>query len=221
VGTAILGNLPFQQGRITVHSVVLKQINTSGNQITQNSITIELFDDGRARFFIPLRRDNVTDGRTVSREVKSSQVRSVLEEHLRQDTDLDVAIFFNLTMLWQAVLTLTNFYLDWLKDDMSLIHDFRVIIRGNGLWRTIAFVDHDRWAEYVRTFHLPLMANDEVKVPEERREGVDIDIDESPASLWGALITIIGMMFGFPTETLRDLIATFKSDTIDGHNPTT
>jgi len=218
--TVILGNLPFQQGRITVNSVVLKQINTGNNQITQNSISIELFDDGRVRFFIPLRTIKVTDGERVLSEVKSRQVRAVLEDYLRQDTDLYLAKLFDLTMLWQAVIALTNFYLDWLKDDISLVHNFRAIICGNGLWRTIAFVDHDRWAEYARIFHLPLMTNDEVKVPEEKREGADIDIDESPESLWVALITIIGMMFGFPIETLRDLIATFKADKLDGHGPT-
>jgi hypothetical protein len=96
--TVILGNLPFQQGRITFNSVILKQINTGNNQITQNSISIELFDDGRARFFTPLRTIKITDGEKVLSEVKSRQVRAVLEDYLRQDTDLYLAKFFDLTM---------------------------------------------------------------------------------------------------------------------------
>jgi hypothetical protein len=115
---------------------------------------------------------------------------------------------------------LANFYLDWVKNDLSLIHNFRVLVRGNGLWRTVAFVDDDRWAEYVRTFHLPIMANDEVKIPEEREEGATIDIDESPTSLWGALLQIIGMMFGLPTETLMNLIRTFTANAINEYDHT-
>jgi len=210
----LLGNIPFQQGRTTVNSVFLKQINTNANQITHNSLSLELFNDGRARFFIPLRIIKVTDGDTVSNEVRSRQVRVILEEFLRQDTDLYIAKFFDLTSLWQAVLVLVNFYLDWLKNDLSLIYNFRALVRGNELWRTVAFVDNDRWAEHARTFHLPIMANGTVTIPEERREGAIIDINDSPESLWGTLLPIVGMMFGFPMETLRELIATFTADTV-------
>ena len=216
----LLGNIPFQQARVMLNSVFLKQINTNANQITQNSLSMELFDDGRARFFIPLRIIKVIDGETVSSEVRSRQVRAVLEDHLRQDTDLFVAKFFDLTTLWQAALVLANFYLDWVKNDLSLIHNFRVLIHGSGLWRTVAFVDDDRWAEHVRTFHLPMMANDEAKIPEERREGAIIDIDESPESLWTTLLPLIGLMFGLPTETLMALIARFTADTLNEHHPT-
>jgi len=213
-----LGYLPFQQGRAMLNSVFLKQINTNANQITQNSLSMELFDDGRARFFIPLRIIRVIDGERVSSEVRSGQVRAILEEHLRQDPDLFVAKFFDLTALWQAVLVLTNFYLDWVKDDLSLIHNFRVLIRGKGLWRTVAFVDDAHWAEHVKTFHLPLMANDEMKIPEERREGAIIDLNESPVSLWNTLLLLMGMMFGLPTETLLDLIRTFRADGTNKHD---
>jgi hypothetical protein len=119
-----------------------------------------------------------------------------------------------------ATLGLANFYLDWVKDDLSLIQSFRVSVRGNGLWRTVAFVDDDRWAEHARTFHLPIMANDKVDIPEESGTGAMIDIDESPASLWGALLQIIGMMFGLPVETLRDLIRTFTAHAINEHDST-
>ncbi len=215
-----LGYLPFQQGRAMLNSVFLKQINTNANQITQNSLSMELFDDGRARFFIPLHIIKVTDGQRVSSEVRARQVRAILEDHLHQDSDFYLAKFFDLTSLWQAVLVLANFYLDWVKDDLPLIHNFRVLIRGKGLWRTVAFVDDDRWAEHVRTFHIPLMANDEVKIPEERREGAIIETGESLASLWGTLLPLIGLMFGPPTETLKDLIETFKADTLNEHDLT-
>ena len=67
--------------------------------------------------------------------------------------------------------------------------------------------------------NLPIMANNEVKIPEERREGAVIDIDVSPTSLWGTLLPLIGLMFGFPIETLKELIATFTADTINEHDP--
>ncbi len=211
----LLGNIPFQQGRAMTNSVFLKQINPNAHQITQNSLSMELFEDGRARFFIPLRIIRVIDGETVSSEVRSRQVRAVLEDHLRQDNDLYLAKFFDLTILWQVVLGLVNFYLDWVKNDLSLIYNFRVSVRGNGLWRTVAYVDEDRWAEHARTFHLPMMAHDEVTIPEERREGAIVDIDESSASLWGALLQVIGMLFGLPVETLRDFIRTFVANAIN------
>ena len=149
----------------------------------------------------------------------SRQVRAVLEDHLRQDNDLYLAKFFDLTSLWKAAVLMANFYLDWVKDDLPLIHNFRVLLRGKGLWQTVAFVDDDRWAEHARTFHLPIMANNEVKIPEERREGAIIDIDESPESLWAMLLPLIGLMFGLPTETLRELVETFKADAINGSVP--
>lgn len=214
-----LGKIPFQQGRAMLNSVFLKQISTNANQITQNSLSIELFDDGRARFFIPLSIINVLNGETVASEVTSRQVRAVLEDHLRQDNDLYLAKFFDLTSLWKAAVLMANFYLDWVKDDLPLIHNFRVLLRGKGLWQTVAFVDDDRWAEHARTFHLPIMAKNEVKIPEERREGAIIDIDESPESLWAMLLPLIGLMFGLPTETLRELVETFKADAINRSVP--
>jgi hypothetical protein len=63
------------------------------------------------------------------------------------------------------------------------------------------------------------MANNEVKIPEERRGGAIIDIDESPESLWAMLLPLIGLMFGLPTETLRELVETFKADAINGSVP--
>jgi Putative DNA-binding domain len=216
----LLGKIPFQQARAMLNSVFLKQINSNAHQTTQNSLSMELFDDGRARFFIPLRIIKVTNGEIISSEVRSRQVRVILEDHLRQDADLYLANFFDLTSLWQAAFLMANFYLDWVKNDLPLIHNFRVLLHGNRLWRTVAFVDEDRWAEHVRTFHLPIMANNEMKIPEERREGVVINIDESPESLWSALLPLIGLMFGLPTETLRDLVETFKADTINKHGLT-
>jgi hypothetical protein len=213
-----LGNVPFQQGRAMLNSVFLKQINPNANQVIQNSLSMELFDDGRARFFIPLQTMKVIDGETVSSEVRSRQARVVLEELLRQDNDLYLAKFFDLTSLWKIVLTLANFYLDWMKDDLSLIHNFRAVLHGKELWRTVAFVDDDRWAEHVRTFHLPIMANKEVEIPEERREGFLIDINESPKALWSVLLPLVGLMFGLPIETLQELIATFKADTLNEHD---
>lgn len=210
-----LGKIPFQQGRVTLNSVFLKQININTNQIMHNSLSMELFDDGRARFFIPLHIIKVLNRETIVSEVTSNQVRAVLENHLRQDNDLYLAKFFDLTSLWKAAMLMVNFYLDWVKDDLSLIHNFRVLIHGKELWRTVAFVDDDRWAEHVRTFHLPIMANNEVKIPEERREGAIINIDESSEALWGTLLGLVGLMFGLPTETLRDLMETFKADTVN------
>ena len=216
--TPLLGNIPFQQGRAMASSVFLKQINPNAHQITQNGLSVEFFEDSRARFFIPLRTIRILNGESVVSEVRSRQVRTVLEDYLRQDNDLYLAKFFDLTTLWQAALGLANFYLDWVKDDLSLIQSFRVSVRGNGLWRTVAFVDDDRWAEHARTFHLPIMANDKVDIPEESGTGAMIDIDESPASLWGALLQIIGMMFGLPVETLQDLIRTFTAHAINEHD---
>jgi len=120
---------------------------------------MELFDNGRARFFIPLQIIKVIDGGMVSNDVISMKVRSLLDDHLREDNDLYIAKFFDLTSLWKALAVLANFYLDWVKDDLPLIHNFRVLLHGKGLWRTVAFVDDDRWAKHVRTFHLPIMAN--------------------------------------------------------------
>jgi hypothetical protein len=206
--------VPFQQGRVTPNSVFLKQINSGANQITQISLSMELFDDGRVRLFIPLRRIHVIDREALSPEITSRQVRTILEDHYRQDANLHMAKFFDLTTLWQAILALTNFYLDWVQDDLDLISNFRVELRGNDLWRTVAFVDDDRWAEHVRTFHLPIIANNEVTIPEERREGVIIDPKESPTPLWGTLLPLAGLMFGLPIETLMGLIETFKANVL-------
>ena len=62
------------------------------------------------------------------------------------------------------------------------------------------------------------MANDKVDIPEESGTGAIIDIDESLTSLWGALLQIIGMMFGLPMETLQDLIRTFTAHAINEHD---
>jgi Putative DNA-binding domain len=106
--TPPLGNIPFQQGRAMANSVFLKQINPNAHQITQNSLSVEFFVDGRARFFIPLHIIRAIDGETVSSEVRSRQARAVLEDLLRQDNDLYLAKFFDLTTLWQAALGLAN-----------------------------------------------------------------------------------------------------------------
>src|SRR5258708_37958951 len=103
--------------------------------LVTNSLSIELIDDGRARFFIPLRIINVLNGETVASEETSRQMRAVLEDHLRQDNDLYLAKFFDLTSLWKAAVLMANFYLDWVKDDVPLIHNFRVLLRGKGLWQ--------------------------------------------------------------------------------------
>lgn len=205
------GHMPFDIAQIaTSQSVILRQ--TTRARVAFNSMTVELFVDGRARFFLPLIQKNVFEAGFVSKTLQSDKVKEVLQHLLRttpgQESSLEHTHFFDIFSLWSSILVLLNFYLDWLGSDRLLITEMRTAIRCNEVWRAVPFADRDEWGDHVEKFGLPLVMTSTVAMPDVLEQSMIVPLEDAESSLWVKLLLVVGMAFGLPGETLTALIAT-------------
>jgi Putative DNA-binding domain len=204
------GNIPFDIAQVTSQSVILRQVTPS--RATFNSLAIELFVDGRARFFLPLSKKNIFEAGFISNALQSKKAKEALQRLLQDPSGtvypLEYAHFFDISPLWTSILVLLNFYLDWLGNDRLLATEVRTALRCSGVWRTIPFVDKDEWGDYIEKFGLPVMLTDEMTVPETLEQGRIVPLEDAESSLWVALLLMVGMVFGLPGELLVPLITT-------------
>lgn len=193
------GNLPFNSGQLGVGSVILKQIDPS--EIAFNSLSAELFIDGRAKLFIPLKFMHTLHSVNID-ELKSVEVRQALTKITTSDKQLNSALirFFDIQGLWTTVTVLLNFYQEWYGKALEQI-SLRVAITMENVWRSSPFCDADEWGIYVQKFGLPVQNTDFIRIPNQKGKGLVMKFP-----LWTTICPLIGMGFGLSADLYSFLV---------------
>ncbi|MFN8515009.1 MAG: ATP-binding protein [Thermomicrobiales bacterium] len=190
----ITGNSPFDTALPTHESTILRQ--HAGISRAYNSLSVELFEDGRAKLFIPIHAMNVLQDID---QVESSRVRSVLRS-LEGDDNSYLLRFLDVAQLWAGVAILVAFYRDWIRDEFGAAgpSSIKVAIRLVSAWRAVPFFDHDAWGEHVEKVGLPVILADDIRVPSELGRAIEYPWDDNLLNL--TLGSIINETLGLPVE---------------------
>jgi hypothetical protein len=101
---------------------------------------------------------------------------------------------FDIGKLWLAVTVLSGFYMEWLRD-LTPISGFDVAVEFHGVWRHVALVDFDSWAQHVEELGLPVLMRDRIRAPATGSSRVNMDED-----LWLVLCGNLSLAAGIPGE---------------------
>lgn len=213
----VTGNLPFNSGRLTNDSLIARQTHPESVRI--NSLMVEFFFDGRAKFFIPLAYVPAgQDARLGS--LKSKDTARVLRS--LRDSEADLLSFFDMEKLWLSIILLATCYEDWLDREFSGAssedRSFRAAVRIEEVWRSVPFVDSDEWADFVTRFGLPVIQRDLITIPHDVSEGFEVTADiERP--LWTYFAFRVSAALGFPQEMVQGFaVSALKSFTTESQS---
>ena len=204
--------IPFNIGYPTHESAILSQVNNS--KIAFNSITAELFWDGRAKFHIPL---NYVD---VLHPAKDVSVIERLSDLLTNgERDFHLLRFFDIGELFCFLGAMVGFYRDWLTKD-ALTLDYRFAFSISDTWRLVPFIDNREWAEHTRKFGIPVINRDYIRISCDG--GFDLSLKEM-VKTWLPISKILASALGLPQELTSKAILHYtdelKSSTGDSISP--
>jgi len=189
------GNLPLNSGQLGFGSVKLRQIESS--KVGFNSLTVELFADGRAKFFIPLQY--LPDLHQMPIEnLRSPKVRQVLDNLRQSDKKFDTLVlrYFDIQHTIASVMNLLNFYQEFYSKEAGLT-SLRVAITMNDVWRSVPFCDIDQWGTHVEKLGLPVLNSSAISIPSHASRKLVLNLDED-SPLWVTICPLIAMGFGLP-----------------------
>jgi hypothetical protein len=201
----LTGSIPFTIIFPTPKSVVLKRSET--NHSINQSLTVEFFIDGRARFHVPISYFNVDIQQFHEDDLKdygitSPEVINFFQELSKESTesyDFKFLRFFDAGSLSLSLIILSTFYLDWLNYDNGLITDLKIAAKADGAWRVVPYFDDFEWVNYIKEFGFPLGKTDFVTFPEDLGKGLKFEIKEK-YKLGSILSELMGLIFGIPFE---------------------
>jgi hypothetical protein len=191
-------NIPFNSGKITHRSFILRQVQPEN--IALNTVTIELFNDGRAKFLLPIDfMQPIQEG-----SIKSDRLRWLLESY--NADQLDLLRFFDVGRLWGVISYVLTFHQLWLDQKQSI--DLRVAVTLKNIWQSVPFVDSDDYATYIEECGLPISQTDLINLPDNSGYGMILS-QEPNKSFWPMVASIIAQAFGLPTELLASSYTKF------------
>lgn len=188
----ISGNIPFDSAQTTFESVILRQGNISN--LFLNSATVEFFEDGRAKFHIPLVYFN-----EILSEIdfsESAKTKELLEKINSFENNVYLR-FFDIGKLWMTMAVLISFYEKWLGEESKIV-DLQLGIIFDGIWRAVPFSESDEWAENVEKFGLPIKNKNNAMIPENIERGLLCNYYDMLLWLW--LGYNISLELGMPRE---------------------
>lgn len=191
------GHLPFNAAQPTLSSVILQQIEPS--KVAFNSLSVELFSNGRAKFLIPLQFVPELARKNLS-NVESPEARDALQALFDTDHEDNVQYlrFFDAGKLMMLLVVLMGFYKHWLGDD-SPVTDVKAAIEIENAWRVVPFSDDDEWGRHVKRLGLPVMKTGGTRIPLEPGKGFVFSLKEAKY-VGQELGEIVGLAFGLPEE---------------------
>lgn len=201
-GTAsISGNIPFNSCQPTHRSVILRQ--NMPTQAAYNSLSVELFVNGRAKFFIPIKYLHDIQSRDLEK-IESQEVKETLENIWQEDEERHTGHlrFLDVGQLWLQIATLFSYYLEWLKDE-PLLDELKIAVIAEGVWRSVPFFDDSKWAEHIKKFGLPVMLEKDIRIPTDVGYGFTISKHDSENGVpgWTIVLHYISSAFGLPAES--------------------
>jgi Putative DNA-binding domain len=202
--------IDFTSIQLTNDSVMLRVVDPFN--IAYNSLTLELFADGSAKFVIPFSYPesvHFLSGQGLE-GLKSSSTKEALRRFLAKDAPLDHSIdglrFFDVGQLWSTAFVLLNFYLDWLGKDLSLVPEIKFAFRLQDVYRHVPFIDMDEWGDHVKRFSLPILFSGTIQFPDEPHHGVIYPLDENGYDLWSHFAKDIGLACGLTSGLINAAI---------------
>lgn len=201
---SVTGNLPLNSGQTTFDSIIFRQTE----QLAFNSLEFELFENLRAKIFIPLNnsepwQSNDANGLTEStRKIFDNLYKS--KNILFNETPNCLLKFFNIDNLYLLIVSLMSFYQNILNKN-SYINQVTVVIKINNVWRHTPFFDFNKWSEYVENYGLPVIHRNSSTIGGRNGRGLLIDFNEN-SGLWFEICSYIGNEFGLPCQLTWDII---------------
>ncbi len=195
------GNLPFNSSQLGIGSVILRQVEQS--KVAFNSLTMELFIDGRAKLFIPIKIINPLDEKNPTNIPKSLETKQALKEisgTQRLNSSSYLLRFFDVIELWKSVLVLLSFYQECFGKTLEQ-NNTRIAISLNNIWRLVPFYDSDEWGTYVKKFGLPIQQVDSTRIPNKKGKAVVADFP-----LANTVCVLLSLTFGLPPDIQSDII---------------
>jgi len=198
---SISGNMPFNFCQLTAGSAILRQINPT--HAAYNSLSVELFVDGRARFYIPIQYLHDIKKRELA-QIESEEVKETLRNIWREDREMHTEHlrFFDIGQLWLQIALLFTYYLEWLKEE-PLLDELKIAIIVEGIWRSVPFFDDSQWAAHVKKFGLPVILENDFRIPSDIGHGFTISSRnlEDGVPGWMMVLSLVCFAFGLPTES--------------------
>lgn len=200
---SIDGNIPFNVAQPTPRSIILRQVEFS--HAAFNSLTIELFQNGSARLYLPF---PFLPALPDAMPIESPHVREVFNRIRRGSMAGDVSQlrFFDVEALILHLTILISFYKHWLGD-LPPIFKMEVAASLTNVWRAVPFLDSDEWGKHVQRYGLPVVGSKQVWVGLSKGEGLRIPWG-SDAAEWQVLSGFIFLGFGMPVNAYASSLAT-------------
>lgn len=208
----IRGNVAanYDTGQVSLGAVLLS--NGQSATIANNPRSAELYYDGRARFFTPLRFER--ESRAYIDALDSRRLANVLQR-LMTDGEAQLLNLLDMPDLWGHVLTLLCFYFEWLRDDLQHC-EVQAVIELSRMWRSVPVYDSDAWADYIEEFGLPIVRKDQIRIPRTGSVRFAYEVEggtQTLATVGMAIALALGAPMEFATHALEVLRRRSASNT--------
>lgn len=193
------GNIPFNNIQITPRSYLLRHVDPS--LVGLNSLTVELFLDGRAKFFLQLPPYRPV---YAFRDIESPEAKRAVDKIESGDRSY-LLQFFDVAELSLHLAILIAFYKEWLGTQLSFTEmEFAATLES--VWRAVPIFDSDEWGHHVLEYGLPVIGSDEVFIPGEEDQGYRIPWDSGTPE-WMVISGFLYRGFGLPAEIFASSLA--------------
>lgn len=191
------GHAPFNHGQTSYDSIILRQILPA--DIVYNSLSVQFFTNGRAKFNIPIQFNYELLQQRLS-GIKNEKVRSAFRGLWNSDQHGKTKSlrFIDVGTVWLAITTLLSYYLEFYALNKS--NDYlRISAHIIHAHNTVPFDDSDEWADHVSKFGFPVIKMDNVLLPP-KSSPMLIMTFQHQIPVWLRLCHLVGLSMGLPGE---------------------
>jgi len=132
---------------------------------TNVTLTVEIFNDGSAKFFIPL--VNIYQGGVVGSDFygDSKSLREFNQILDKFTSPVDSIKIIDAYQLFYVFYILFNQYVDFMNN-RGIIGDLNVRMRVKDCWKVLLYLDDESYVQYIKDHGLPICQKDYIEIPE-------------------------------------------------------
>jgi len=132
---------------------------------TNVTLTVELFGDGSAKFFIPL--ENINQGRLVRHDIYGNsgcigEFNQILDGFISSFDLLNIIDAYHLFCVFYV---LFNQYVDFINSK-KIVGQLNVRLRIKDCWKVLLYLNDESYVQYIKDHGLPICQKDSIEVPE-------------------------------------------------------
>lgn len=147
------GNVPFDIGYSSQRSVILRQ--TRYTSVGFNSLSMQLFTDGSAKIYVPIKVVNPLEP-----PFEIPKVNQILKDFYSNTYETHaIANFVDFGNSAVTCAFLIEYYLNWLESQ-KWTTDLWMNISVTNIWRMVPVIDSIEWAEWIDKTGFPISMND-------------------------------------------------------------